>query len=1504
MEPVMSFSKNTLPARVGRSPTFCSFLSSIWLAVACLILAPNANAHYCGPPVIRCKPGDIVTYYIVADVNEDQISLYDVIAQTEPTVAPVVFFTPASPFFGQFVFEAREVGTNKVDLFWSFPPNMAADVCVVDIRVTTNEPPVTAGSNPFAVLFGDPVNAFTGEYIVQEPPDLMLGGPTRLHFSRYYASRLQNSGLIRSSLGNNWSHNFEWHSIVLTNRAVIVAPDGFNVHFDRSGTNWALNHPTNLNYQLVDQPNGVIFGDPRDNHLYAFNTNGLPTSISDGRGNVQTLTYTNDLQLTQVSDGLGRTLTFNYVEAQLLSSVSDGTRTIGFNHQFFFPGFNLAAVTNALGEVTTYTYNNFIGDGALLTGTTYPEGNASTAQTYDSLGRVVTQSRLGTNITRFHYDTATLTTTVTNALGNVSVYTHSADGHLVSLTDEGGESLNVTKNGLGLRGSITSRDGDTVGFAYDPVSRTPTSFTNVDGTVTHFTYTNRTVSGMVFYDLASVTMPDGTTEAFVYDTAGNVLSHTDRAGNLTRWSHNARGQWLSITNSAGGVASFTYNADGTVATRTDADTGTTSLFYDSLRRPTNAVASDGCSLGVTFDAGDRVTSATDERTNTTYFTYDGNDRLVAVTNAAGQVTQFGYDAADRLINLEDPLGNSSSLAYDGLNQAVSFTNRNGNAASFAWDSRQRLTGITDPGSQTWTLGYNNEGQPVRNTSPLGESISRALDAAGFVTAHTNAADQTVTLGRDVMHRLVSRLDPLGRLDLYGYDSRGWLTNTTFSAVGTAGYESDSIGRLARITDQVASEWSFGFSELGRLVELVDPLGRTNSVGLDTRGRPQLVTYPDSSTVTNTYDAAGNLTGMAYSDGSAYSFTYDGLNRVTAVPGLALSYDAVGRITNTISSGVDFGASYDIGGRLATVSYNNGALTVTYVYDSRDRLTQVTDSLTAAQLDFYYGDSGRLTNVVRANGINGLYDYDPVGRVTRIREGGFLDLQYSLNAAGEITALDSTAPLSAAPSAAATNQFTFDVAHQISSAGYTYDTRGRLTGSPGHTFTWDAASQLTRIDGVTNTYNGAGNILTRADASSTMRYHYNHALGLAPIVAEQDAGSSQFQRYYVWSPAGELLYMIDASSGNAVSYFHFDQTGSTLALTSGAGAVTDAYAYSPFGVLMNQSGSNPQPFRYVGRFGVRTEPVAGLCHMRARYYDPVAGRFLLRDPVWPRLKDPLSLNPYQYAANNPLLYIDPLGLLDREALLVALESKITSVQRTLSRQLGINFPPISGMLKPDQAGVMGVIIPLIVILQQFNLIDPEEIYWRQYWKRYQQENLYRYNQLTLMLKTHPISMIRLLQVSRSYDPAGSVLADSIDNPRLLTMPGANLYATAELASIGNLQARLAEERQAVKRYAQLVRQPHIGFLANNYFSPMLQVINFGGVYFPPVQIPRGVAFVNGQLVTPKMMDLIHESIERKKVYDYLWEYDIWPEDLTNDLLSRLGVGGSSFCPDCGNEFGGY
>jgi RHS repeat-associated protein len=1140
---------------------------------------------------------------------------------------------------------------------------------------------------------GDPVSASNGAFHFQMD-FLSLGGPMDLSFTLYYNS-------IRDFMFNRLPRTFWWNpqahvlsDITLDEVTVATAwlPNGDQVSFQKEDEGWVLAGPSTdvgwtvfkdnyprIKYQLREAGSRLYLLDPVRERLLIFkwymtqpwgSKKWTIDYILDRNGNRLAYTYSpvsGGIPI-RVEDGLGRSLDFTQkgIEGCLLcdnylNTVTDQTgRQVVLTAEKIDGKELLTSVTDPQGHTTTfgpYTGDNF------LEARKMPLGNVPYRQTYgteslDSMSyvRVTSQQDAYDNSITLDYSSETNQVTANNPDETSVQFQHyGSHGLPKSLTDPTGNTIHFEKNIDEHITGLTDRLGDVTGFSYHAETGKPASITNAKGNTISYTYTaqdqafidpaNEEEVTFTFYNLTKMDYPDGTSETFIYDVTGNVHKYTDRAGNVWTYSYNSMGQVLTGTNPAGGVVTNTYNDDGTMASQTDSDTGTTIYEYDGYKRLSKIVHPDESSVEITYDLNDRVTSITDENSNKFTYDYDENGNLLAVTDPKDEKTQYAYDLMDRVVKTTGRLNQDTLIAYDSMGRIASATDPNGLEVSYGYDPRGWENLVTI-GGKSWHTEYDDEGVVSSTKTPLENVVAYETDKLGFTKTITDPLDQKQTFSRDQMNKITGITDPLNRTTTYAYDDRGLLAGVTTPVLGTITYKRNKLGLLDELTDLNGNQWTFGRTNMGRPGSVTDPLSQTSTYGYDTRGRLSEVVYADSSTMDRTYDHAGNMVKVQYGDALTIGYSYDQLNRLLTADGVSLTRDPEGRVIATENPGTVFSASYDDGGRLITAGYNNDSFTVTYTYDQTSGLlSKVIDDLTGTQVDFIYDDDQKLTGITRSNQVDSTYSHDNAGRLTRIEHGTIIDLKYVLDAAGQVTSLDMTVPLDPGDLLEdGTAAFTYDAASQVSTAGYEYDPRGRLTASPGHTFTWDGASRLTGVNGTTLSYNGLGDVITSGDT----RYYYNYALGEEPIVAEKDEATGQFLRYYVWTPGGALLYMIDAAGGNKVYFHHFDRTGSTLALTDSSGTVTDTYAYSPYGELLGHNGSSTQPFTFVGEYGVRREDTGGaLYHMRARYYDAAAARFISREPLWPQLWEPKSINPYQYALLNPVSNVDLDGLETRK-----------------------------------------------------------------------------------------------------------------------------------------------------------------------------------------------------------------------------------------------------------------
>ena len=347
-----------------------------------------------------------------------------------------------------------------------------------------------------------------------------------------------------------------------------------------------------------------------------------------------------------------------------------------------------------------------------------------------------------------------------------------------------------------------------------------------------------------------------------------------------------------------------------------------------------------------------------------------------------------------------------------------------------------------------------------------------------------------------------------------------------------------------------------------------------------------------------YDAASNRVSFTDPAGATSTYSYDSLNRLTGLANsnsgnFGFGYDVLGRRTSlTRPNGVNTSYSYDTLSRLLSVLHGGGSLpgSTGYTYDAAGNRT----SKTAVQ-----EASPNPVSVLSQ------YSYDPIYELTQAVVNSSLTESYSYDAVGN--RLSSVGPVS----------YNYNASNELTSnsnASNTYDNNGNTlseTTSAGTTdYTWDFENRLTMVTlpgtggTVYFTYDPMGRRIRKVFGSATTIYAYD-----GDNVTEELGGGGNLLAYYTQGVGiDEPLAMY---SNGSTSYFHADGLGTITSLTNGSGQLAASYVYDSFGNLTASTGTITNSFQYTGR---EFDSETGLYYYRARYYDPISGRFLSGDPL--------------------------------------------------------------------------------------------------------------------------------------------------------------------------------------------------------------------------------------------------------------------------------------------------
>jgi len=285
--------------------------------------------------------------------------------------------------------------------------------------------------------------------------------------------------------------------------------------------------------------------------------------------------------------------------------------------------------------------------------------------------------------------------------------------------------------------------------------------------------------------------------------------------------------------------------------------------------------------------------------------------------------------------------------------------------------------------------------------------------------------------------------------------------------------------------------------------------------------------------------------------------------------------------------------------------------------------------------YIYDRLNRLTTANSDEGHNEQLGYDLMGNISRLQRKkttAFEDqLKYTYSGNKLTSVLDSTASVNAAFQLSGTTAYTYNANGNMltrSNTAYTGNNLSAITYNH-----MNLPSTLTAgTAAIVYTYDAAGNKLRKQVASASINNEYisgiNYEGGVLKFVSTAEGR-------VVRNSATSYTYEFTLSDhlGNGRMYFDINGT---------AARKIQEVDYYAFGLDIQRSLIGTEnKYQYNGK---EKQDQEKMFDYGARFYDPVIARWNVIDPMAEVNK---RWSPYRYAYNNPLRYIDPDGMIERD-----------------------------------------------------------------------------------------------------------------------------------------------------------------------------------------------------------------------------------------------------------------
>ena len=556
------------------------------------------------------------------------------------------------------------------------------------------------------------------------------------------------------------------------------------------------------------------------------------------------------------------------------------------------------------------------------------------------------------------------------------------------------------------------------------------------------------------------------------------------------------------------------------------------------------------------------------------YEYNARRQITGVVDGNQNPISYDVDSWGRITGIGFADGVKEGYEYTPAGQVSRTIDGNGNAVQYRYNSLGKISERIDQLGFTETFRYDEEGNLSLHIDRDGRQLQRACNV----------------FGQPVYEKATDAEGKHTNISTWHYDSLGRVTRAVCDGKSYE-YIYDAHGNLKEKRSNGKRLVSYTHDRAGQITEIRDPEGVRTRYEYDILGRRSRIYNNDGLEVRYGYDALNRIRHIRYGNGVETAYTYDGDGNIRTLETragenvlLSFAYRYDGNGNRTAKTGMQAGVT--LGGVTSEITAGNNALDLSYAYDVRGQLLEE-----------------------RRNGASVCYAYDKAGN--RIRKTDVQgEIRYLYNEKNQLIAEESPADR---------KQFSYDrqggIIEEKNAAGI------RL-------FSYNSRHQQTRVETETgsvqeNRYDAEGlrfELLENGRRTSFV-YHDGELL-------QEEGREEQGTSYHLG--AGMEAFR----RGQELSYYHRDEQLSTALVTDGHRNVQNSYQYDAFGMSLGTTEKLNNRIRYTGQ---QYDDVTGQYYLRARYYNPVAGRFMQED-----VYQGDGLNLYAYCGNNPVVYYDPSG----------------------------------------------------------------------------------------------------------------------------------------------------------------------------------------------------------------------------------------------------------------------